>query len=128
MQLSDDRGSAVAEFVMVGALLTALALAVVQLALALHVRNTLVDAAAEGARYASLADSTPADGVLRTRELVAAALGEGYPVEVGAREVAFHGHPAIEITVSATLPIAGLLGPPSVLEVSGHAALEPTVE
>lgn len=113
---------------MVGALLTALALAVVQLALALHVRNTLVDAAAEGARYASLADATPADGVLRTRELVAAALGEGYPIEVAAGAVEFHGHPAVEITVSAVLPIAGLLGPPSALEVSGHAALEPTVE
>ena len=113
---------------MVGALLTALALAVVQLALTLHVRNTLVDAAAEGARYASLADSTPADGVLRTRKLVAAALGEEYPVEVEAGEVDFHGHPAVEISVSAPLPIAGLLGPPSVLEVSGHAALEPTVE
>lgn len=113
---------------MVGALLTVLALAVVQLALALHVRNTLVDAAAEGARYASLADSTPVDGVLRTRELVTAALGEGYSIEVGAREVDFHGHPAVEITVSAALPIAGLLGPPRVLEVSGHAALEPAVE
>ena len=33
-----------------GILLTVLALAVVQLALALHVRNTVLDAAAEGAQ------------------------------------------------------------------------------
>ena len=44
-----------------------LTLAVVQLALALHVRNTVIDAAAEGARFASLAGSSPADGVARTR-------------------------------------------------------------
>ncbi|MDQ2661335.1 MAG: pilus assembly protein, partial [Actinomycetota bacterium] len=49
----DERGSAVAEFTLVGILLTVLALAVVQLALALHVRNTMLDAAAEGARYAA---------------------------------------------------------------------------
>ena len=113
---------------MVGALLTVLALAVVQLALAMHVRNTLVDAAAEGARFASLADATPANGALRTRELVAAALGEGYPIEVEVGSAMFHGHPAVEVRVTASLPIAGLLGPPSVLEVSGHAALEPTIE
>ena len=52
--LRDEEGSAVAEFSLVGVLLTALLLAVVQLALALHVRNTVLDAAAEGARYAAL--------------------------------------------------------------------------
>ncbi|WP_414172598.1 TadE/TadG family type IV pilus assembly protein [Clavibacter tessellarius] len=46
--MRDDRGSAPAEFVMVGALLVVLALSVVQLALALHVRTTVLDAAAEG--------------------------------------------------------------------------------
>ena len=50
-----------AEFTLVGVLLTVLALAVVQLALALHVRNTLLDAAAEGARYAALAGSSDGD-------------------------------------------------------------------
>ncbi|RIJ01598.1 pilus assembly protein, partial [Clavibacter nebraskensis] len=53
--MRDDRGSAPAEFVMVGALLVVLALSVVQLALALHVRTTVLDAAAEGARTAALA-------------------------------------------------------------------------
>ena len=56
-----------AEFVLVGVLLTALLLAVVQLALALHVRNTVLDAAAEGARYAALAGSSAEAGVQRTR-------------------------------------------------------------
>ncbi|MET0782884.1 MAG: TadE/TadG family type IV pilus assembly protein, partial [Leifsonia flava] len=66
----DERGSAVVEFTLVSVLLTTLALAVVQLALALHVRNTVIDAAAEGARYAALADNTLADGEERTRMLI----------------------------------------------------------
>ncbi|BDZ44332.1 TadE/TadG family type IV pilus assembly protein [Naasia aerilata] len=43
-----DEGSAPVEFVLVGALLTLLVLSVLQLGLALHVRNTVTDAAAEG--------------------------------------------------------------------------------
>lgn len=105
---------------MVSALLVALALAVVQLALALHVRNTLVDAAAEGARFSSLADASLAEGEERTRQLIAAALGD-YPVEVEARS----SEGAVEIVVVAPLPLAGLLGPSRALEVSAHAALEP---
>jgi hypothetical protein len=44
--LAADAGSAVAEFVMVVSLLTVLTLSVMQLALALHIRNTVLDAAA----------------------------------------------------------------------------------
>ena len=44
------------DFVLVGALLTLFFLAIVQLTLVLHVRNTLIDAAASGARYGTLAD------------------------------------------------------------------------
>ncbi|WP_307807351.1 TadE/TadG family type IV pilus assembly protein [Naasia sp. SYSU D00948] len=46
---ASDDGSAPAEFVMVGAVLVLLVLSVLQLGLALHVRNTVTDAAAEGA-------------------------------------------------------------------------------
>ncbi|UDF14664.1 pilus assembly protein [Antiquaquibacter oligotrophicus] len=120
--MRDENGSAVAEFVMVGALLTVLALAVVQLALALHVRTTLVDAAAEGARFAALADSSLDDGAIRTRELVAAALGPGYPIDVEVAESTFLGHPAVRVTVRGELPVVALFGPSGGLEVSGHAA------
>ena len=40
----------------VGAVLTVLMMSLVQLALALHVRNTLIDAAAEGTRFEALGD------------------------------------------------------------------------
>ena len=60
--LADERGSGPAEFVMVGAVLTVLTLAVLQLGLAVYVRNVIHDAAAEGAHHAALADVTPAAG------------------------------------------------------------------
>jgi Flp pilus assembly protein TadG len=120
----DDRGSAVAEFVLVGTLLTLLTLSVLQLALALHVRNTVLDAAAEGARFAALADNTPADGIVRCRALITVAIGAGYATDVTAASGSWRGHPAVTITVRTTLPVIGLLGFGESLEVSGHAAVE----
>lgn len=101
-----------------------LALAVVQLALALHVRNTLLDAAAEGARYAALAGSSPGDGVVRTKDLIGAAISTDFAQDVTAGSTSIGGVPAIEVTVRATLPVVGLLGFERGLEVSGHAAIE----
>lgn len=124
MRARDDEGSAAVEFVLVGVLLTALVLAVVQLALALHVRNTVLDAAAEGARFGALADNVPADGVVRTRELIAEAVGADYAGDVSVATGEWMGHPALTVTVRTTLPVIGLLGVPSGLEVSGHAAIE----
>ena len=105
-------------------LLTVLALAVVQLALALHVRNTLLDAAAEGARFAALAGSSVSDGTARTRDLISAAISAEYARDVRAGTTSVAGVPLVEVTVTATLPVIGLLGVEHGLEVSGHAALE----
>jgi len=119
----DETGSAVAEFVMVTALLTLLILAVLQLGLALLVRNTLVDAAAEGARLGALADSSPQEGVQRTVDLIETALGDVYARDVTAATGSYLGQPAMIVTVRAPLPLVGLIGP-SALEVHGHAAVE----
>lgn len=118
-----DRGSSVADFVMVGALLTALFVLLLQLVLAVHVRNTLVDAASEGARYAALADRGPADGAARTRELIATALSPGYARDVtGSSTPRAQGEQA-RIEVRAPLPLLALWGP-AVLVVEGHALEE----
>lgn len=109
---------------MVSALLTLLTLSVIQLGLALLVRNTVLDAAAEGARFAALADNTPADGVSRTVELISATIGPTYARDVTASQGDYLGHPAISITVRAPLPLLGLIGLPDGMEVSGHAAIE----
>ncbi|MFC5928713.1 pilus assembly protein [Cryobacterium melibiosiphilum] len=119
-----DGGSAVAEFVMVVSLLTLLTLSVMQLALALHIRNTVLDAAAEGARFAALAGNTPGDGSLRTRDLIGSALGERFTVDVTASLESVSGVSTVAVRVRAPLPILGLLGPQHGFEVTGHGALE----
>ena len=122
--LRDDTGSAAAEFVMVGALLTIMTLSVLQLGLALHVRNTVVDAAAEGARFGALADNTLDDGVARTIDLITTALGPDYARDVSASYGSYLGHPASIVTVRTPMPLIGLIGIDQGLEVSGHAAVE----
>ncbi|WP_308799410.1 TadE/TadG family type IV pilus assembly protein [Agromyces silvae] len=123
--LADERGAAVAEFSLVAALLAALVLAVLQLALGLHVRNTLADAAAEGARYRALVGVTDADGLHRTRELIASALTEEYARDVTLSRAGAGAETIIEVTVRAPLPAIGLLGPANAMEVTGRATVEP---
>lgn len=122
--MRDDSGSAVVEFTLVGVLLTVLTLAVIQLGLALHVRNTVLDAAAEGARFGALADNHPSDGLARTRELITQAIGADYATDVAVGTGEWRGHPSVIVSVRTTLPVVGLLGVPGGLEVTGHAARE----
>lgn len=109
---------------MVSALLTVLTLSVIQLGLALFIRNTVVDAAAEGARFGALADNSLSDGVARATDLITVALGPSYATDVSASTGSYLGHPAIIVTVRAPLPLIGLIGIDDGLEVSGHAAIE----
>lgn len=124
-RLAVDRGSAAVEFVLVGVLLTLVTLSVLQVAFALHVRTTLIDAAAEGARFAALADSSLPAGIERSRELITAALGPSYAQSIWAGMGAYGGHPVVIVTVSSPLPLIGMIGIDDTLEVSGRAALEP---
>lgn len=120
----DDRGAAVVDFVLVLVVLVPLFLAILQVALVLHVRNTLASAAAEGARYAATADRDPADGAARTREQVRGALPGRFADDISARHVLIGGSPAVEVTVRAVVPALGLGGPSIALDVSGHAIEE----
>ena len=120
----DERGSAPAEFAMVGALLTILTLSVMQLGLALFIRNTVVDAAAEGARFGALADSSAEGGIARARDLITTALGPSYASDITAATGSYLGHPAMIVTVRTPLPLIGLVGIEDGLEVSGRAAIE----
>lgn len=120
-----ERGSAVVDFVLVGGLLTMFFLAIIQLTLVLHVRNTLIDAAASGARYGTLADRNAADARDRTSELIGMALNADFAKDVTTSEVTYQGIRALEVTVRAPLPVIGLIGPREALEVRGHAAVQP---
>jgi Flp pilus assembly protein TadG len=65
-----ERGSAVVDFVLVGVLVVALLLAVLQIAVYVHLRNVVVASAQEGARYAADADVPTDAGAGRTLEVV----------------------------------------------------------
>lgn len=117
-----EEGSAVAEFVMVSALLTMLFISVLQLALVLHVRNTLMDAAASGARFGMLADRSPGEGAQRTRELISGSLGPGLKADVGYQAITIGGQPGLRVTVSTPFPLLGYFAVTGHLNVSGEAA------
>ncbi len=94
--------------------------ALLQLGMALYVRNTLVACAAEGARYGANADRTPADGAAHTADLIGDALSERFADDVTARRTEIDGVAQVEVTVTTTLPLIGMFGPRT-LRVSGHA-------
>jgi Flp pilus assembly protein TadG len=120
----DDGGSAVVDFTLVGILLTFLFLALLQLGLALHVRNTLVASAAEGARYGANADRTPADGAILTRQLIRESLADSFADHVTSGTETIDGVVTVVVRVDARLPVFGLLGPPRGISVRGHALEE----
>lgn len=120
---SDEQGSAIVDFILVGGLLTFFFMAIVQLTLVIHVRNTLIDAAASGARYGTLADRTTDDARSRTSDLIGAALNQDFARDISTGEATFQGVRTLEVTVRAPLPVIGLIGPAALLEVKGHAAI-----
>jgi Flp pilus assembly protein TadG len=119
-----DHGAAVVDFVLVSLVLVPLVLGLVQVALVLHVRNTLTAAATEGARYAAAVDRAPDDGVARTRTQISEAIADRFAGEVSGSDVTVGGVPAVEIRVHAAVPALGLWGPAVELEVTGHAVRE----
>ncbi len=119
-----DRGSAVVEFTLVGVLLTALFLVLLQLGLALHVRNTLLASAAEGARYAANADRTRDDGEAVTRQLIRGSLADSFAGRVTSGVEMVDGASTVYVQVEATLPVIAFLGPSRGITVRGHALEE----
>jgi hypothetical protein len=121
---ASERGAAVVEFTLVSVVLVGLFLAVLQLGLVLHIRNTLVACAAEGARHAANADRDLADGAARTTALLAESLSPRFGGAIASRYVWTGGVQLVEIEVTTTLPLFGLLGVDRGLTVTGHAVEE----
>jgi Flp pilus assembly protein TadG len=119
-----DSGSAVADFAMVSGLLSVLFLAVFQLGLALHIRNTLIACASEGARYGARANATPQDGVARAHRLITASLSDQYAEHVTAETATVDGIVVVRLRVEAPMPILGRLGPDRMLSVQAQAFSE----
>jgi Flp pilus assembly protein TadG len=119
-----ERGAAVVDFVLVLLVVVPLLLGVLQVGLVLHVRNTLVAAASEGARYAATVDRPPAAGAERARAQIRGALADRFARAVTARDVVVDGVPGVRVDVRAEVPPLGLWGPAVRLDLSGHAVEE----
>ncbi|MEV8274521.1 TadE/TadG family type IV pilus assembly protein [Microbacterium sp. NPDC077184] len=120
----DDAGSAPVEFILVGMILTALTLGVLQLGLAVYVRNVVHDAAVEGAFHAALADTEDREGIERTRQVITRAIGTAYAEDIAVTESVVSGAPTVTVRVRAPLPVLGLWGVPGAWEVSANAPAE----
>ena len=124
VRTSSESGSAVVDFVMVCALIIVVFVALLQVALGVYARNVLIDAAGDGARRAALVGGTEAEAQQRVRALSDAALRRGYVNTVSVSRVPSGDLMIVEVTVTAPLPVLGLLGPGGTLAVKGHAVDE----
>lgn len=107
-----------------GTLLTALTLAVLQLAFVVYVRNVVHDAAVEGAYHAALADTTGEEGADRAREVITRAIGADYARDIEISSSGVRDRAMVDVRIRATLPVVGLIGLAAALEVEGHAPVE----
>lgn len=123
-----ERGSAVVDFVTVSILIVMLLLAVLQVAVYVHVRNVVTASAQEGARYAANADVDSAVGAARTVEVVARATSvqtaQGLAC-TSAEEVDGSGLTVVVVRCSGSVPaLLASLGNLLPLEVTGRAVKE----
>lgn len=109
---------------MVSALVMFIVLAVLQVGFSLHVRNTLILAASEGARAAARLDASLDRGPARAHEVVTGALSDSFAQEISVGTEWVGGIEVVVVTISAPIPIVGPLGPGQSLTVSGRAFRE----
>jgi len=123
-----ERGSAVVDFVLVSILIVTLLLAVLQVAVYVHVRNVVTASAQEGARYAANSDVDSVDGAPRTLEIVAAATSQQTADGLSctsAEEVDGTGLTLVAVRCSGSVPsLLAALGNLLPLEVTGRAVKE----
>ena len=124
MSVCNESGSAVVDFVMVGALVIVVFVALLQVALGVYARNVLTDAAGDGARRAALVGGTEAEARRRVPTLSDAALRRGYVDTVTVSRVPSGDLTIVQVTVKAPFPVLGLLGPGGTLTVTGRAVDE----
>ncbi len=119
--ISNQRGSAVTDFVLVAFPMLAIFVATITLSFASYARTVLLDATIEGARYAALADSSIPTGVLRTKQLVKSSLGSVLTVNVDASSSVVGELELIKFVSTAALRISPRA---SIIKVSSVATRE----
>lgn len=121
MRRAAERGSAAVSHVLVQVLVVAVVLALLQLAFALHVRNSAIAAAGEGARRGALAGGTPAEAVARTRALLEQSVP---PARVRSARAGESPPGVMRVDVEVDLPVLGPLAVPGALHARGRALIE----
>lgn len=119
-RLREENGNAVAEFPLVAALVAAVALSVIQVALYVHVRNGLTDAAVQSAYHAALQGNDVSDGIARARDITDRRFASFVTPTVTGSVT----NGIVEIEISTNVPLVGFLGPANGLVVTGHAVKE----
>ena len=104
--VSRERGSAVADFVLVAFPMLALFVGTVSVSFASYARTVILDATVEGARFASLADQTTDAGIEKTKNLVRSSLGPAFVVTVAASSVSLGSVESIRFVSSAEFEFA----------------------
>ena len=122
-RLRSDAGSATVEFTLVGVLLMLVIASVLQLTIALYVRNVVIDACGEGARHGALLGGDPTAGVERTVALIRTAVGSQYSNGVSSATETVNGIETLVIRAETPIPVVGLIGIASI-EAEGHGVLE----
>ncbi|MCI9889675.1 pilus assembly protein [Micrococcales bacterium 31B] len=119
--LSSERGAAVAEFALVSILMMLMFLGLLQLGFALYVRNVSVDSAMRGARVGAVLGGNLAEAEGATRAGLGGMLRMDLVQDVTAQRVEREGNAYVEVTVIASLPVVGPLGPGGTLKHVGRA-------
>lgn len=124
MTAVSDRGSAAVEFVLVGVLLVFLTLAVLQTAFVAHIRSIAIDSAIAGAAHAALADTSDADGVARTEDLIGRGIARGLVEDVSVGSTRIGDRDVVVVTAKLGIPVIGPWLPVVSVEVTGRAFRE----
>ena len=122
-RLASEEGNASVEFALVAPLFMLVALAVLQLMLAIHVRSVVTSAAIEGARVAALADGDLARAESRTRSILESNIAGAAVQSITASQVTEGENEMFAMVVETELPLIGFYGPTS-MKLTGHALAE----
>ena len=122
-RLASEDGNASVEFALVAPLLMLVALAVLQLMLAIHVRSVVTSAAIEGARVAALVDGDLARAESRTRSILESNIAGAAVQSITASQVTEGENEMFAMVVETELPLIGFYGSTS-MKLTGHALAE----
>lgn len=127
MKEENDSGSATVGYVLVAIMVLFLVGALLQVTIALHIRNLAIDAALQGAQYAARDNVTISEGVKRTERILRADLGGKHIQRIRGwnQHDAATGRQIVNVEVTYTWPLFGPYGLPGKAKAIGHAIEEP---